>query len=140
MKMKSLIFAMMILVSSGAMAFSVSGDSFDANFKITSVNPGNGGTVITGEGIAGGGFGKVYYSHHLQTANGVSNEGHFDGHARTINQDGVMVAATLQGTWVREGTKIYIHSLDSFKDGINFAKGTYDLMAGTFTVEVWPVK
>ena len=37
MKMKSLIFAMMILVSSGAMAFSVSGDSFDANFKITSV-------------------------------------------------------------------------------------------------------
>jgi hypothetical protein len=54
MKMKSLIFTMMILVSSGVMAFSVSGDSFDANFKITSVNPGNGGTVITGEGIAGG--------------------------------------------------------------------------------------
>ena len=140
MKTKHFFAVALLLISTSSMAFSISGNSFDGNFTITSVNPGNGSTVITGEGFAGGGFGKVYYSHHLQTANGIANEGHFDGHARTINQDGVMVAATLQGTWVREGTKIYLHSLDSFKDGINFAKGTYDLMEGTFDVEVWPVR
>ena len=50
---------------SALFALDVQGDSFDAEFKITSWSATNTDSTITSEGIVGEGFGKVYLTHTL---------------------------------------------------------------------------
>ena len=56
----------------------------------------------------------------------------FDGQVRSINNDGVMVMATLQGIWKREGKIVSMYTLDTFSDaGMIYAEGKVDLVEGT---------
>ena len=48
---------------SSIFGFQVSGESFDANFKISSWTATKSGSIITSEGIVGEGYGKVYLTH-----------------------------------------------------------------------------
>ena len=51
---------------------------------------------MTAEGIVGEGYGKVYLNYDFVSNSADKNQGDFSGGARTINNDGVMVAGTLQ--------------------------------------------
>ena len=57
--------ASIFLMAQGAFAFEVKGESFPANFNITSWTAGNGESTITSEGVVGEGYGKVYLTHHF---------------------------------------------------------------------------
>ena len=48
---------------SSIFGFKVEGESFEANFKISSWTASKDGSVITSEGIVGEGYGKVYLTH-----------------------------------------------------------------------------
>ena len=76
---------------SALFALDVQGDSFDAEFKITSWSATNTDSTITSEGIVGEGFGKVYLTHNFRSRSGDNTQGDFDGKVRSINNDGVMV-------------------------------------------------
>ena len=74
----------------------------------------------------------------MNSDDGMSGE--FSGQARTINEDGEMQYASLQGSWVREGKIVTMYSFDSLNNGvINHAQGKVDLMAGTLSFEVFQV-
>ena len=63
---------------------------------------------------------------------GDNTQGDFDGQVRSINNDGVMVTATLQGIWKREGKIVNMYTLDTFSDGgMIYAEGKVDLVEGT---------
>ena len=57
--------ASIFMMAQGAYAFEVKGESFPANFNITSWTAGNGESTITSEGVVGEGYGKVYLTHHF---------------------------------------------------------------------------
>ena len=117
---------------SALFALDVQGDSFDAEFKITSWSATNTDSTITSEGIVGEGFGKVYLTHNFRSRSGDNTQGDFDGQVRSINNDGVMVTATLQGIWKREGKIVNMYTLDTFSDGgMIYAEGKVDLVEGT---------
>lgn len=133
-KKLSLITLCSLLLSSAGSIFAleVVGDSFDAEFKITSWLATNDDSTITSEGIVGEGFGKVYLTHNFRSRSGDNNQGDFDGQVRSINNDGVMVSATLQGIWKREGKIVNMYTLDTFSDGgMIYAEGKVDLVEGT---------
>tara|TARA_B100001175_G_C19324562_1_gene549405 strand:+ start:26 stop:460 length:435 start_codon:yes stop_codon:yes gene_type:complete len=133
-KKLSLITLCSLLLSSAGSIFAleVVGDSFDAEFKITSWHATNDDSTITSEGIVGEGFGKVYLTHNFRSRSGDNNQGDFDGQVRSINNDGVMVSATLQGIWKREGKIVNMYTLDTFSDGgMIYAEGKVDLVEGT---------
>jgi hypothetical protein len=95
--------SLFIVMSQSAFTFDVSGESFPANFKMTSWTAGNGESTITSEGIVGEGYGKVYLTHNFNVSGDDGMSGEFTGQARTINQDGELQMASLQGSWSREG-------------------------------------
>ena len=125
---------------SSIFGFQVNGESFDANFKISSWTATKEGSVITSEGIVGEGYGKVYLTHAFRSNDSEGLSGDFLGQARTINKDGEMRFASLQGIWKRDGTIVTMFTLDSVTNGVmNYAKGKVDLFAGTLNFEVFPV-
>jgi len=125
---------------SSIFGFQVSGESFDANFKISSWTATKNGSVITSEGIVGEGYGKVYLTHTFSSNNPEGSSGDFVGQARTINKDGEMRFASLQGIWERDGTIVTMYTLDGVTNGVmNYAKGKVDLFAGTLSFEVFPI-
>ena len=66
--------------------------------------------------------------------------GEFTGQARTINQDGELQMASLQGSWSRKGKIVTMYSFDTLNNGvINHAQGTVDLMEGTLKFKVFQV-
>ena len=129
-----------ILCSSNLFSFDVSGESFPANFEMTSWIAKEGGSTITSEGTVGEGYGKVYLTHNFTVNSDDGMSGEFSGQARTINEDGEMQYASLQGSWVRQGKIVTMYSFDSLNNGvINHAQGKVDLMAGTRSFEVFQV-
>ena len=125
---------------SSIFGFQVSGENFDANFKISSWTATKNGSVITSEGIVGEGYGKVYLTHTFSSNNPEGSSGDFVGQARTINKDGEMRFASLQGIWKREGSIVNMYTLDAVDNGVmNYAKGKVDLFAGTLNFEVYPI-
>ena len=53
------------VMSFNVFSFDVSGESFPANFQMTSWTAGEGKSTITSEGVVGEGYGKVYLTHNL---------------------------------------------------------------------------
>lgn len=132
--------SLFIVMSQSAFTFDVSGESFPANFKMTSWTAGNGESTITSEGIVGEGYGKVYLTHNFNVSGDDGMSGEFTGQARTINQDGELQMASLQGSWSREGKIVTMYSFDTLNNGvINHAQGTVDLMEGTLKFRVFQV-
>ena len=129
---------LMMLAGSSIFAFEVTGDSFKAEFKITSWTASNTDSTITSEGMVGEGFGKVYLTHNFRSRFGDNTQGDFDGQVRSINNDGVMVTATLQGIWKREGKIVNMYTLDTFSDGdMIYAEGKVDLVKGTLNFKAF---
>ena len=90
--------SLFLFISQGVYSFDVQGESFPANFNMTSWTAGNGQSTITSEGIVGEGYGKVYLTHNFTVSTDDRNSGEFTGQARTINQDGELQYASLQGS------------------------------------------
>ena len=80
--------ALISLTSQGVIAYEVSGESFPANFKITSWTAEDGKSTITSEGVVGEGYGKVYLTHTFNVNSDDGMSGDMVGQARTVNQDG----------------------------------------------------
>ena len=130
----SLALGILLFGVSSVFGFQVSGESFDANFKISSWTATKSGSVITSEGIVGEGYGKVYLTHTFSSNNPEGSSGDFVGQARTINKDGEMRFASLQGIWERDGTIVTMYTLDGVTNGVmNYAKGKVDLFAVSYT-------
>ena len=99
------------------------------------------GSSLTAEGVVGEGYGKVYLSYDFISGTADRNQGNFSGHLRSINQDGEMVAATLQGIWKRDGKTLMMYTLDSFSNGdMIYAEGIVDLIAGTMKFTAYPMQ
>ncbi len=132
--------SLFVVMSQNVFAFDVSGESFPANFQMTSWTAGDGKSTITSEGVVGEGYGKVYLTHNFTVGSDDGMSGEFTGQARTINKDGELQYASLQGSWRREGTIVTMYSFDTLNNGvINHAQGKVDLFAGTLKFEVFPV-
>ena len=71
--------SLFIVMSQSAFTFDVSGESFPANFKMTSWTAGNGESTITSEGIVGEGYGKVYLTHNFNVSAEDGMSGGFTG-------------------------------------------------------------
>ena len=135
-----LIIGIVFFSISSIFGFSVDGENFEANFKISSWTASKDGSVITSEGIVGEGYGKVYLTHTFSSNNAEGSSGDFAGQARTINKDGEMRFASLQGVWKREGTIVKMYSLDGVTNGVmNYVQGQVDLFAGTISFDVFPI-
>jgi len=132
--------ALFSLTSQSVIAYEVSGESFPANFKITSWTAEDGKSTITSEGVVGEGYGKVYLTHTFNVNSDDGMSGDMVGQARTVNQDGELQFASLQGVWSRDGKIVSIHSFDSLNNGVlNHAQGRVDLFEGTLSFKVFPV-
>ena len=136
----SIILGIILFGVSSIFGFKVEGESFEANFKISSWTASKDGSVITSEGIVGEGYGKVYLTHTFSSNDAEGSSGDFSGQARTINKDGEMRFASLQGVWKREGTIVKMYSLDGVTNGVmNYVQGQVDLFAGTLSFDVFPI-
>ena len=136
----SIILGIVLFGVSSIFGFKVEGESFEANFKISSWTASKDGSVITSEGIVGEGYGKVYLTHTFSSNDAEGSSGDFAGQARTINKDGEMRFASLQGVWKREGTIVKMYSLDGVTNGVmNYVQGQVDLFAGTLSFDVFPI-
>ena len=122
-------------------AFEVSGEWFAAEFNITSWTSDINGIALTAEGDVGEGYGKVYLSYDFVSSSADKNQGDFSGDIRTINNDGVMVAGTLQGIWKRDGKMVTMYTLDQFSNGdMIYAEGDVDLVKGTMSFIAYPIQ
>ncbi len=135
-------FAMLVCAFAAPLhAFEVSGESFPAEFNITSWTSHINGIALTAEGDVGEGYGKVYLSYDFVSSSADKNQGDFSGDIRTINNDGVMVAGTLQGIWKRDGKMVTMYTLDQFSNGdMIYAKGDVDLVKGTMSFTAYPIQ
>ena len=112
----------------------------DAPMNVTSVLLGEEVSSISAEGDMEG-YGKVYLSYEFVSSSADKNQGDFSGDIRTINNDGVMVAGTLQGIWKRDGKMVTMYTLDQFSNGdMIYAKGDVDLVKGTMSFTAYPIQ
>ena len=120
-------------------SFEVSGDTFEANFKITSWTARADSSTITSQGYQGDKYGMVYLTHNLEGRAGKTNQGNFTGHLRSVNNQGEAVVGSLQGVWKRDGKLLTLNTLDEFSNGVLwYAKGTIDLVEGSIKFIVHP--
>ena len=137
----ALIATCLMFVTLQGHTFEATGESFPANFKMTSWTSTTTGSSLTAEGVVGEGYGKVYLSYDFMSNSADRNKGNFTGNLRSINQDGEMVAATLQGIWKREGKLVKMYTLDGFSNGdMIYAEGLIDLIAGTLSFTAFPIE
>jgi len=119
--------------------FEVSGDTFEANFKITSWTAHADSSTITSQGYQWDKYGMVYLTHNLEGRAGKTNQGNFTGHLRSVNNQGEAVVGSLQGVWKRDGKLLTLHTLDEFSNGVLwYAKGTINLVEGSIKFIVHP--
>jgi len=131
----------MLVMMNTSFAFEVSGESFPADFEMTSWSSTSDSSSMTAEGIVGEGYGKVYLNYEFKSNSTDRNKGNFNGSLRSINNDGVMVAATLQGIWKRDGKIVTMYTLDSFSNGdMIYAKGLVDLVKSTLNFTAFPIE
>ena len=131
----------MLVITNTSYAFEVSGESFPADFELTSWSSTSDSSSLTAQGIVGEGYGKVYLSYEFKSNSTDRNKGNFNGSLRSINNDGVMVAASLQGIWKRDGKIVTMYTLDSFSNGdMIYAKGLVDLVESTIKFTAFPIE
>ena len=132
--------SLFLSISQGVYSFDVQGDSFPANFNMTSWSVANGQSTITSEGVVEEGYRKVYLTHHFTVSADDGMSGEFTGQVRTISSEGELQSGSLQGSWARNGKIVTMYSFDTINNGvINHAQGTVDLVAGTLKFKVFPV-
>ena len=135
---KILISGMLLLLSSTALSYSISGDSFKANLEIDTINFGQEYAVISASGRAGE-YGAVYADYKLMPSNDQRNSGTISGLARAINDDGVLTGANLTGVYKRNGGIISIYMLDELTNGvIHYVEGTINVVTKKIEIEVYP--
>ena len=118
MKFKSMFVLALLFCAVNISAFDVTGDHFDAKFKITSVTLGEKYSIINAESDAAGQYGKVWLTYNLKADNpGNPNQGSFSGRATAIDENGNRNGASRQGVWERKGTVMHFRSLDDVSDG-----------------------
>lgn len=78
-----------------AAGFEAKGDSFPAEFAMTSWSSSATTSSLTAEGVVGEGYGKVYLSYEFFSTTADRLKGNFTGSLRSINQNGELVAASL---------------------------------------------
>ena len=131
----------MLVIMNTSFAFEVSGESFPADFEMTSWSSTSDSSSMTAEGVVGEGYGKVYLSYEFKSNSTDRNKGNFNGSLRSINNDGVMEAASLQGIWKRDGKIVTMYTLDSFSNGdMIYAKGLVDLVESTMKFTAFPIE
>ena len=131
----------MLVITNTSWAFEVNGESFPANFEMTSWSSTADSSSLTAQGIVGEGFGKVYLSYEFRSNATDRNKGNFNGSLRSINNDGIMLAASLQGIWKRDGKMVTMYTLDSFSNGdMIYAKGIVDLVESTMKFTAFPIE
>ena len=72
----------MLVIMKTSFAFEVSGDSFPADFEMTSWSSTSDSSSLTAEGIVGEGYGKVYLSYEFKSNSTNRNKGNFNGSLR----------------------------------------------------------
>jgi len=123
--------------SHSSSAFEVSGDSFLAEFDVTSVTSDKSGSVLTAEGDIDG-YGRVFLTYYFEGVHGLTDLGHFTGQIRSVTADGVMYG-TLNGVYRMKSGKMHIHTFDTHSNGdIVMAIGAIDLVAGKGNFTVYP--
>ena len=131
----------MLVMTSTSFAFEAQGESFSADFEMTSWSSTSDSSSLTADGIVGQGYGKVYLSYEFKSNSSDRNKGNFNGSLRSINNAGVMVAASLQGIWKRDGKIVTMYTLDSFSNGdMIYAKGLIDLVESTIKFTAFPIE
>lgn len=139
-KMIQILSAIFLLSANGMLhAFEVSGDSFPANFTITSLQSSDTGSIMTTQGDVDD-YGKVYLTYHFKNTHGIESLGNFTGQIRVASPDGIL-RGTMQGVWRGDGGKMKIYTYDTHSNGdVIMALGEMDLLAGTAKFTVFPVE
>ena len=119
--------ALFSLTSYSVLAYEVNGESFPADFNITSWTAEDGKSTITSEGVVGEGYGKVYLTHTFNVNSDDGMSGEFTGQVRTISSEGELQSGSLQGSWARNGKIVTMYSFDTINNGVicyffNFSK------------------
>ena len=128
----------LMFLSSMALGYSISGDSFKANLEIDTINFGKEYALISASGRAGE-YGAVYADYKLMPSNDERNSGTISGLARAINDDGVLTGANLTGVYKRNGGIISIYMLDELTNGvIHYVEGTINVVSKKIDIEVYP--
>ena len=140
--MKKYIFALALVLSVGAHAFEVSGNHFEAKFKIDSMTVGENEVTVNASSAAAdvGQYGKVYVSYTFTQNPYIPNSGTWKGHGRGMSPDGQLQAGILMGVWTRDGSVFNMKSVDSVTDGMNYVQGTMDVLTGNIDLDIYPVK
>ena len=130
-----------IIFTNFSNAFEVSGESFPASFEMTSWSSDSNSSSMTAVGVVEEGYGKVYLNYIFKSNSMDRSKGNFSGSLRSINNDGVMVAATLQGIWKRDGKIVTMYTLDGFSNGdMIFAEGSVDLVESTLNFKAFRIE
>ena len=133
-----LLTTLLMFLSSMALGYSISGDSFKANLEIDTINFGKEYALISASGRAGE-YGAVYADYKLMPSNDERNSGTISGLARAINDDGVLTGANLTGVYKRNGGIISIYMLDELTNGvIHYVEGTINVVSKKIDIEVYP--
>lgn len=103
----------------------------DFEFKIITIDVNSKSSTLNMEGDVGK-YGKVYLSITLLASDSDKNQGTYVGDARTIPDDGQLIAASLQGLWKRDGVLMHMRGFDNASNGDqNYAEATVDLINKT---------
>ena len=62
-------------------------------------------------------YGKVFVTLHLTASDAEREAGELEGNARTITDDGTMIAATLAGSWRRDKQQLKVFFVDNCSNG-----------------------
>ena len=130
----SLTSAFILMLTPVTHAIDVTGDSFPAEFEVTSVTSTATGFVLTAEGAIAD-YGRVFLTYNLEGVHGLSDLGHFSGQIRAVTREGVMYG-TLNGVYRMSEGKKHIHTFDTHSNGdIVMA---IDIIEGKASFTVYP--
>ena len=133
----SLTVALIFMASPIANAFEVTGESFPAEFEVTSLTSTPAGSVLTAEGDIAD-YGRVFLTYNLEGVHGLSDLGHFSGQIRAVTREGVLYG-TLNGVYRMKEGKMHVHTFDTHSNGdIVMAIGTIDVIEGKASFTVYP--
>tara|TARA_B100000686_G_scaffold139048_1_gene146472 strand:- start:2232 stop:2669 length:438 start_codon:yes stop_codon:yes gene_type:complete len=114
-------------------------ETFTVKGKLLNVELTDEGGTLTVSGIAGK-YGRVFITYNMKLNPNSTSQGSFSGRGFGIDDDGNREAASRQGVWKRDGTKVTMLSLDDLTDGTqNLCKSILDLASEEFTMTFYPM-
>jgi len=95
---------------------------------IVSIIPSDGYSDMVFEGPISG-YGTVYVAFKVASISSSKNSGTLDGQARTILENGTLIASPLKGTWKRMGATVKFYFTDAINNGaMNFVMWDVNLL------------